>query len=344
MSERLLPSNIIEGMLDLAAKNQIPIEALLHEVGIDPELIGDENSHLSEAQVSAVIRCLFQKMADPAFGLHLGSSVYKSIQSIAGPLFSSSESLRQAFEKLVLYQDLIIPFVELEIVEAAQYVDICLEIYEGDFEEVLKSKENLGLYAVANEIIASGVWCTAEQFLSSDFALQKAGFRQPPPTYADEYKKVFKCEIDFNQANNYLRIERSLFDRKLYGSLPAIHKKAEQAVEQKLKKLKKSESILNIVRDFVKEHVSDEDLNLDNAAKQLHMTGRTLQRALRMENTSFIEIRDSVRSELARYYLEFTEISIEEISEKVGFSDASGFYTAFKRWHGVSPGSLRKSQ
>jgi len=104
-------------MVDIAAKNQIPIEDLVHEVGIDPELSGDENSHLSEAQVSAVIVCLFQKMADPAFGLHLGRSVHRSIQSIAGPLFSSSESLRQAFEKLILYQDLIIPFVELEIVE-----------------------------------------------------------------------------------------------------------------------------------------------------------------------------------------------------------------------------------
>jgi len=223
-------------------------------------------------------------------------------------------------------------------------VDICLEVYEGDVEDVLKSSEAMGLYAVAKEIIASGVWCTAEQFLSSDFALQKAGFRHNPPSYANEYKSVFKCDIQFNEKQNYLRIERSLFDKKLYGSLPAIHKKAEQIIEQKLKKLKKSESILNIVRDFVKDHVSDEDLSLENAAKKLHMTGRTLQRALRMENTSFIEIRDSVRSDLARYYLEFTEISIEEISEKVGFSDASGFYTAFKRWHGVSPGSLRKSQ
>jgi AraC-like DNA-binding protein len=342
MSGRLLPSNIIAGMLDLAAKNQIPIEALLNEVGIDPELIGDKNSHLSEEQVSAVVLRLFQKMDDPAFGLRLGESVHRSIQSIAGPLFSSSENLRQAFEKLVLYQDLIIPLVELEIFEADDYVDIRLEVYEGDFEEVLKSQQDLGLYAVANEIIASGVWCTAEQFLSSDFALLKAGFRQPAPSYLEEYEKVFKCSVAFNQAHNFIRLDKSLFDKKLYGSLPAIHKKAELEIEQQLKKLKKSESILNIVREFTKEHVSDENLSLDNAAKQLHMTGRTLQRALRMENTSFIEIRDSVRSELSRYYLEFTDLSIEEISERVGFSDASGFYTAFKRWHGVSPGSLRK--
>jgi AraC-like DNA-binding protein len=72
------------------------------------------------------------------------------------------------------------------------------------------------------------------------------------------------------------------------------------------------------------------------------MTGRTLQRALKMENTSFIDIRDSVRAEMAKHYLENSDMSIEDISIQVGFADASGFYTAFKRWYGVSPGSFRK--
>jgi AraC-like DNA-binding protein len=344
MSARLLPSNIIAGMLDLAAKNQISTEALIKEAGIDPELIGEENSYLSEDQVSNIILSLYEKLDDPAFGLRLGGSIHRSIQSIAGGFFSSAESLRQAFQKLVLYQDLIIPFVELEIIESSEFIDIYLETYLGDFDELLKSKDAMGLYSIANEIIASGVWCTAEQFLSKEFGLVGVYFRHPAPGYIEEYQNIFKCPVHFEQQKNFLRIERDLFDKKLYGSLPAIHKKAEQQIEQQLKKLKKSETILNKVREFVETHISDENLSLENAAKQLHMTGRTLQRALRMENTSFIDIRDSVRSDLSMYYLQSTEISIEEISEKVGFSDASGFYTAFKRWHGVSPGSIRKSE
>ena len=344
MSARLLPSNLITGMLELAAKNQISTAELLREANIDPELIGDTNSHLSEQQVSTIVLRLYEKLEDPAFGLRLGSSIHHSIQSIAGGFFSSAESLRQAFQKLVLYQDLIIPFVELEIVESSEYVDICLEGYNGDFNDLLLSEDAMGLYASANELIAAGVWCTAEQFLSKEFGLTLACFRHPQPGYADEYQKIFKCPVKFEQEKNLLRIDRDLFDKKLYGALPAIHQKAEQQIEQQLKKLKKSESILNKVRDFVAQNISNEDLSLENAAKQLHMTGRTLQRALRMENTSFIDIRDSVRSELSMNYLENTEMSIEEISAHVGFSDASGFYTAFKRWHGVSPGSIRKSE
>lgn len=344
MNSRLLPSNLITGMLELAAQNQISTEALLLEANIDPELIGDNNTYLSEQQVSTIILRLYEKLDDPAFGLHLGGSIHHSIQSIAGEFFSSAESLRQAFQKLVLYQDLIIPFVELDIVESSEYVDICLEVYNGDFEKILESEDSLGLYAVANEIIAAGVWCTAEKFLSKEFGLSQAGFRHPLPKYIKEYKQVFKCPIEFNQEKNYLRIDRDLFDKKLYGALPAIHKKAEQQVEQQLRKLKKSETILNKVRSFIETHISDENLSLEYVAKQLHMTGRTLQRALRMENTSFIDIRDNVRSELSMHYLEDTEISIEEIAERVGFSDASGFYTAFKRWHGISPGSVRKTE
>lgn len=344
MSARLLPSNIISGMLELAAKNQISTEALLREAKIDPELIADENSYLTEEQIGAIMFNLYQKLEDPAFGLHLGSSVHRSIESIAGDFFSSAENLRQAFQKLVLYQDLIIPFTELEIIESSEYVDICMESYGGNFAELMRSNEDLEIYAIANEIIASGVWCTAEKFLSKEFGLEGVYFRHPAPSYAQEYQEIFKCPVYFEQEKNFLRIDRDLFDKKLYSALPSIHKKAEQQIEQKLRKLKKSETILNKVRDFVREHISDEHLSLENAAKQLHMTGRTLQRALRMENTSFIDIRDNIRSELSMHYLQNTEMSIEEISEHVGFSDASGFYTAFKRWHGVSPGSIRKSE
>ncbi len=343
MRERLLPSSILSGLLDMAAQKQIPTETLLREAGIDPNIIGDENSHLSNEQVSAVVLRVSAKLDDPAFGLHLGESAHKSIQNIAGPFFSSSESLRTAFEKLVLYQDLIIPLVELDIEENEQYVDILMEIYEGDFErDVISTDEALLIYISTCEILAAGLWGTSRQFLSEDFHILETGFRYPAPEYADEYRTVFNSPVLFDQKRNYLRIDKELFDRKLYSALPATHKKAEQQVVQKLKKLKKSESILNIVKDYIREHVSDEDLSLDNAAKQLHMTGRTLQRTLRMENTSFIDIRDNVRSEISLYYLEHTDISVEDIAERVGFSDASGFYTAFKRWHGVPPGSFRK--
>lgn len=344
MNARLLPSNIIAGMLELAARNQISTESLLREAGINPEMIGDEQAYLTEQQIGGMMFNLYQKLEDPAFGLHLGSSVHRSIESIAGDFFSSAENLRQAFQKLVLYQDLLIPFAELEILESSEYVDICMERYPGSFEELMKSENNLALYVIANEIISSGLWSTAEKFLSKEFGLVSAHFRHPETTYTDEYELIFKCPVYFNQEKNFLRIERDLFDKKLYSALPAIHKKAEQQVEQQLKKLKKSETILNKVREFVREHISDEHLSLENAARQLHMTGRTLQRALRMEDTSFIDIRDNIRSELSMHYLLNTEMSIEEISERVGFSDASGFYTAFKRWHGVSPGSIRKGE
>lgn len=342
--ERLLPTHIIAGMLDLAIRNNIPSEALLKEVGIDPSTIGEATAHLSGAQVSGVVFALYQKLEDPAFGLHLGESVHRSIHAIAGDLFSSSASLRQAFNKLVLYQDLIIPFVELEIIESEKYIDITMEVFEGDFNDLLKSGEAMALYAVSSEIIASGIWCTAKQFLSNDSALLEAGFRHPEPKYAKEYQSIFKCPILFQQARTYIRISKTLFDKTLYGALPESHKKAEQKVEQRLRQLKKSETILNSVKAFVKEHISNEELSLENAAKQLFMTGRTLQRALKMENTSFIDIRDNVRAEIARDYLENSSKSIEEISSLVGFADASGFYTAFKRWYGVSPGSFRKSE
>lgn len=344
MNERLLPASIISGMLDIAVRNQISVEALLQESGINAGLVGDVNAHLSESQVFNIIMKLYEQVDDPAFGLILGESIHRSIQSITGDFFATSVNLRQAITKLIRYQDLFIPFTTLTIKEDEEKVDICFEVYDGDLEELKKlAHESIGYYIVGNELVSAGLWGTAAKFLSSDTELVCVAFRHKQPHYYEAYENIFQCPILFGQDTNFLRVSKTLYDKKLYGAMPDYHQRVEEQIETLLKHLKKSEQVLNSVRQFVREHVSDAELSLENAAKSLHMTGRTLQRSLKMENTSFIEIRDSVRSELAKYHLENSEVSIEEISNLVGFSDTSGFYTAFKRWYGVSPGSFRKS-
>ena len=39
----------------------------------------------------------------------------------------------------------------------------------------------------------------------------------------------------------------------------------------------------------------------------------------------------------------FTTLSVQQVAEKCGFSDAQNFSQAFKRWVGVSPSQFRQS-
>ncbi|MGW8369164.1 MAG: helix-turn-helix transcriptional regulator, partial [Gammaproteobacteria bacterium] len=69
-----------------------------------------------------------------------------------------------------------------------------------------------------------------------------------------------------------------------------------------------------------------------------------LQRRLRSEGTSFSELRDQTRQDLALAYMRQGRLSVGEIAFLVGFSDQSNFNRAFRRWTGLSPREWRTTQ
>jgi AraC-like DNA-binding protein len=79
-------------------------------------------------------------------------------------------------------------------------------------------------------------------------------------------------------------------------------------------------------------------------AQQLNMSGRTLRRRLSDEETSFREIYDELRKEMATAYLTETRISIAEIGSLLGFDDVANFRRAFRRWNDCSPQQFRAAQ
>jgi len=71
---------------------------------------------------------------------------------------------------------------------------------------------------------------------------------------------------------------------------------------------------------------------------------RSLQRRLRDEETSYSQLLDETRRELAMQYIRRSRMSINEITYLLGFSEPSNFSRAFKRWTGHSPTEHRQTR
>ncbi|MEL6211614.1 MAG: helix-turn-helix domain-containing protein, partial [Pseudomonadota bacterium] len=80
-----------------------------------------------------------------------------------------------------------------------------------------------------------------------------------------------------------------------------------------------------------------------DAAEALRLSGRSLQRHLRSEGTSFQRVLDDVRHELALGYLQTTQLSLDEISYLLGYRDPNSFFRAFQGWTGMTPTTARKT-
>ncbi len=81
---------------------------------------------------------------------------------------------------------------------------------------------------------------------------------------------------------------------------------------------------------------------LADAARGLGLSTRTLHRRLEQEGTSFREIKDALRREIALALLEKSELSVAEIAGELGYSEPSAFFRAFQGWTGVAPTVHRK--
>ncbi|UPR36725.1 helix-turn-helix transcriptional regulator [Vibrio cyclitrophicus] len=81
--------------------------------------------------------------------------------------------------------------------------------------------------------------------------------------------------------------------------------------------------------------------NIEWFATMLGMTKRTLQRNLKSKDILFKEAKEQVRETKAKQLLEETDLSVQEISWQVGYSDLSNFNRAFKGWVGITAPSYR---
>jgi AraC-like DNA-binding protein len=82
----------------------------------------------------------------------------------------------------------------------------------------------------------------------------------------------------------------------------------------------------------------------EQIAALFSMHCRTFNRRLKACDTSFKEIADQARYEIARQLLETSELEIIQVAETLGYADASAFTRAFRRWSGITPSIWRAAQ
>jgi AraC-like DNA-binding protein len=80
---------------------------------------------------------------------------------------------------------------------------------------------------------------------------------------------------------------------------------------------------------------------LKHVATLLEISPRTLRRNLARQRISFTEILEKWRRDSALTLLQNTNQRVADIAIRLGYSHASNFERAFKRWTGHTPGSYR---
>ena len=97
------------------------------------------------------------------------------------------------------------------------------------------------------------------------------------------------------------------------------------------------------VEDAIEPLLGSGEASIERVADELGMSRQTLYRRLKAEGTTFEELLEAKRRQLAVRYLGLDRSSVKAAAYRLGFSDPAAFSRAFKRWTGVSPSNFRES-
>lgn len=247
------------------------------------------------------------------------------------PIFASicSPNLNIALQRLSQYKPLIGP-MELDIKISETSTKLSLSCYGYD----LKLPKLLGLCEL--------VFFTQLARLATRSHIQPTYISlENIPKEPRAYEQYFGCKI---KKSNKVSIQFEAQDAKkpFLTSNALMWDFFEQKLNQKLSDLNSQASTTDRVRAVLLEAIPSGNCSIESIANELAMSKRTLQRKLTNEAESFQSILQTVRSELADYYLEKSKLSLGEISFLLGFNEPNSFIRAYSNWKGIPPGSFRE--
>lgn len=147
--------------------------------------------------------------------------------------------------------------------------------------------------------------------------------------------------LDFN-FNIFLY---ELNDLELLQDIYAHFNKLFDMIDEKLdeKKSSKYDELINRVIEIIFLNYADQNLSLESIADKINLSATYLRRLFKKHTSkSIADYINDVRMEKAIELLSNTDLSINEICNKSGFSSSNYFYSVFKKIHGVTPNEHRQ--
>jgi len=156
------------------------------------------------------------------------------------------------------------------------------------------------------------------------------------------YQSFFGCAVTFEAPHYELVIRKAALDVPVPTADPALSRVLEEHLTHVLERVPTEDAFVQRARRLLGEALQRQaDISLDQLARKLHMSERTLRRRLEEHGTSYKNLLDELRRELACHYVARTQESFEETGARLGFADVSAFYRAFKRWTSTTPAAYR---
>ncbi|WP_263146444.1 AraC family transcriptional regulator [Pseudomonas sp. RIT-PI-AD] len=327
MREPSIAVHFVRAALHGVRRQGLDEASLLRLAGIPPGLLAEPRARVAPEAFARLLHLLWQRLADESLGLAPAPSRPGTFAMMCHALIHC-RNLEKALLRGIQFQALFPRALLLELVREGDHACLRVEHSPATDPEHFLLESLLTLW----HRLAS--WLIGERI-----RLDSAHFAYPEPAHAAEYRLLFPCPRHFASAQCALRFPARYLAMPLLQDERSLKRFLARAPADLLARPDAGDGFAVRIRRLLGRdcrHWPD----LEGVARHLHVSPQTLRRHLREEGCSFQRLKDQLRRDLAIELLE-REPSIPAIAERLGFSEASAFHRAFKKWTGVPPGTYR---
>lgn len=314
----------------------VTAEAALAGTGLSIDEVGDPDTRTSVQQLLAVGRNAVRLSPLPDLGLTVGRRLHVTSYGLYGYAMLCAETMRHGFVLAIKYQALATPMMFVSLSERDDVALLHLPT-QSDAGLLGLSPQEYGFFldmqfalhgTLAKDVM--GPWCVPV----------KVFYALPMPAHAEQIEHVLACPVVFGHTRNEIHYPREWLERAPHMANPITAAQMSESCERLVQAFAWQAGLTRRVYEEITQ-TPGRFPSIEEVASSLSMTSRTLCRKLAAEGTTFSNLLAQVRHALALDYLRTTRLSMEDIAEALGFSDANSFRQAFRRWSGKSPTEYR---
>lgn len=330
-SSATLVQQVFEGLQTLGV-NVEQVIANLQQAGLPGPSEEPQRGQMPPELVHRFFDEVVRVSGDPNIGMHLGMLAVPDNYDVVGYVAKTSATLGDASRKLMRYSRLLGDVLQFELEE------------EGDLARFrLLRPADIPEHRQTTELAVVAIGMISRQLTGQELEPVEMHLAHDRPADDSEHRQLFGGKIYFNAPVTAFVFERRLLSLPVIGHDPRLCRILERQAEEMLSRLPERDSLVRRVQELITSELETGNPCAENVAEQLGISVRTLSRRLKALGTSHQALLDRVRCELATRYLQKTDLDVSQIAFHLGFSEASAFSRAFKRWTGSTPTHLRRS-
>lgn len=316
--------------LDKHAGNSAVSQQVLKQSGINQENNAQSASVYSAQKEALFVRYACDAVNDITFAARAGLNV-TSYSSLTAYISKYSRDLKQVLENTSRFHGIIDPAVAFSLRVAGNFA-----AFEADWKDASYAR-----YHRRTEFLLFAALARMRNLTQMDFFPIEMRFQHEVGSHSADFQKLSGFPVVFGAEKLEIILSLSSLDLPVPTYDPKLREHLFEYGERVLAEQRSPKHKLRAkVEGLITRSLPGAIIQAEEAAANLGMSARTFARRLNDESTTYREIVDDLRCDLAQTFIS-NGMPLSEIAYSLGYADQAAFSTAFKRWTGQTPSKFK---